>query len=94
MTGRNIINIRNEFNKDPRLITSREHRLRYRKTEVPLGEDWKIDLEEMLEARQDLLEDGEEGEDISRLQFYNDMLTPLYFSEWFYSRYHILCTLV
>ena len=41
VTGRNIINIRNEFNKDPRLITSRELRSRYKAAEVPLGEDWK-----------------------------------------------------
>ena len=48
-------------------MTPKELKARYRVTEVTLGEEWKLELlQEMLEERQDRLE---EGEDISRLHW-------------------------
>ena len=56
VTGRNIINIRQEFGKDPRLMTSKELRSRYSGTDVPEGEGWKLDFfSEMLQERQERL---------------------------------------
>ena len=73
VTGRNIINIRQEFGKDPRLMTSKELRSRYSGTDVPEGDGWKLDLlSEMLKERQERNEDGKEGEDIKLLQFFID----------------------
>ena len=39
---------------------------------------WKLDLlSEMLQERQERLEDGEEGEDIKLLQFFIDMIAEV-----------------
>ena len=78
VTGKNIINMRQEFKIDPRRMTSKELRMRYRGAEMPPGESWKLELlREMLEDRQKRLEDGEEGEDLKLLQFYIDMLVEI-----------------
>ena len=74
VTGRNVLNMREEFNKDPREMTPRQLREVYRGAEVPPGEEWRlIQLREMLEERQERLEAGEEGEDIKLLQSFIDI---------------------
>ena len=78
VTGKNIINMRQEFKIDPRRMTSKELRMRYRGAEMPPGESWKLELlRKMLEDRQERLEDGEEGEDLKLLQFYIDILVEI-----------------
>ena len=74
VTGRNVLNMREEFSKDPREITPRQLREVYQGAEVPPGEEWRlIQLREMLEERQERLEAGEEGEDIKLLQSFIDI---------------------
>ena len=75
VTGRNILNLREEFIRDPREISSREFRNFYQGAQVPLEEGWKLDiLEDMLEERQDRME---AGEDIILLQSYIEILAEV-----------------
>ena len=75
VTGRNTINIRQEFGRDPRGMTSGELKDLYRYGGVPEGEGWKLEmLRDMLWDRQGMLDRGEEGEDAVLLQSYIEIL--------------------
>ena len=68
-TGRNIINIRQEFGQDPRGMTPGQLNDLFRYADVKGGEGWKLEhLRDMLRYRQEMLERGEEGEKLSLLQ--------------------------
>ena len=75
VTGRNTINIRQEFGRDPRGMTPRELRDLFRYAGVPEGEGWKLELlRDMLWDRQCMLDRGEEGEDALLLQSFIEIL--------------------
>ena len=74
-TGRNIINIRQEFGQDPRGMTPGQMKDLFRYADVPGGEGWKLDLlRDMLWDRQAMLDRGEEGEELALLQSYIEIL--------------------
>ena len=78
VTGRNIINLREEFKRDPRELTSRGFRELYHGTGVPIGEEWVLDLlKEMIEERQERLEAGEEGDDFELLQSFIETIAEV-----------------
>ena len=78
VTGRNIINLREEFERDPRELTSRGFRELYHGTGVPIGEEWVLDLlKEMIEERQERLEAGEEGDDFELLQSFIETIAEV-----------------
>ena len=78
VTGRNIINIRQEFGQDPRGMTSGELKDLYRYEGVPEGEGWKLEmLRDMLWDRQGMLDRGEEGDDAVLLQSYIEILAEI-----------------
>ena len=77
VTGRNIINITEEFNVDPRGITAREMRRMIKGLEVPAGEEWVLDqIGDMLKERQDMLEEGSD-EEVELLQSFLDILAEV-----------------
>ena len=74
-TGRNTINIMQEFRKDPRGMTPGQLKDLFKYAEVPRGESWKLEnLREMLLDRQEMLDRGEEEEEIALLQSYIEIL--------------------
>ena len=74
-TGRNTINIRQEFRQDPREMTPGQLKDIFRYTNVPGGEGWKLEhLREMLWDRQEMLDRGEGEEEIALLQSYIEIL--------------------
>ena len=78
VTGRNIINIKEEFNMDPRGMTAKEMRKLIKPIDVPAGEGWRLEhLRDMLMERQEMLEDGDDGEEFKLLQFYIETLAEL-----------------
>ena len=75
VTGRNILNIREEFGEDPRRITVRQFREQYRGVGVPLGEEWKLELlRDMLVDRQEMRELGEAGMELDDLNPFINIL--------------------
>ena len=78
VTGRNTINLKEEFGTDPRKMTSRQLRALYKGAEVPDGEGWKMELlNDMLCDRQEMLDMGEEGEELDLLQSYIEILAEV-----------------
>ena len=76
--GRNIINIREEFHRDPRGMTVKEMRNLIKPTDVPAGEWWRLEhLRDMLTERQEMLEDGNDGEEFKLLQSYIEILAEI-----------------
>ena len=73
--GRNIINIKEEFHRDPRGMTVKEMRNLIKPTDVPAGELWRLEhLGDMLVERQEMIEDGDDGEDFKLLHSYIEIL--------------------
>jgi hypothetical protein len=78
VTGRNVINIRGEFGRNPRMMTPKELRELYQGVEVPLGEGWRLALmRDMLEEWQDRMEAGEEGNEMDLLKSYIDLMAEI-----------------
>ena len=78
VTGRNVINIRQEFGKDPREMVSRELRGLYKYRDIPVGERWKLELlMDMLWDRQGMVDTGMEGEELDLLQSYINILAEI-----------------
>ena len=69
VTGKNIINMQLEFNKDPREMTFSSMKSALKLREVPAGEGWVLDhLKDMLIERQEMVEEGEVGVEFDLLQ--------------------------
>ena len=80
VTGLNIAGIKAEFATDPRLISPHQMSVLYKNNLAPMHpeEEWKLFLlEEMLEERQQRLEEGEEGEEIELLTSYCELLCKI-----------------
>ena len=76
--GRNVINIRQEFGKNPREMVSRELRGLYKYRDIPVGERWKLELlMDMLWDRQGMVDTGMEGEELDLLQSYINILAEI-----------------
>ena len=78
VTGKNIINMQLEFNKDPREMTFSSMKSALKLREVPVGEGWVLDhLKDMLIERQEMVEEGEVGEEFDLLQSYVEILAEV-----------------
>ena len=78
VTGRNTINLKEEFVRDPRGMTSRELKGLYKGAKIPDGEGWKLELlNDMLYDRQEMLDRGEEGAELDLLQSYIEILAEV-----------------
>ena len=78
VTGRNIINIKEEFNVDPRGMTAKEMRKLFKPADVPAGEGWVLEhLRDMLIERQEMLEEGDDSEEFKLLESYIEILATI-----------------
>ena len=78
VTGRNIINIKEEFNVDPRGMTTKEMRKLFKPADVPAGEGWVLEhLRDMLIERQEMLEEGDDSEEFKLLESYIEILATI-----------------
>ena len=78
VTGKNIINIKEEFGVDLREMTTRQFRAQYRGASIPTGEGWKLELlRDILIERQSMKELGEDEIELDKLNSYINILAEI-----------------
>ena len=78
VTGRNIMNIKEEFNMDPRGMAAKQMKTLFKHTDIPAEDGWKLEhLSDMLRERQEMLDEGVDGDEFKLLQSYLEILAEL-----------------